>query len=88
MVLSTGEPADTTTHRLVTNFALFFQLEPHFTYSPRLLRVYYQNDDVAPTSSPVDTSIDQQMYKPADTQRTLAAGSNVRNSNQHVALHR
>ncbi|KZV16248.1 hypothetical protein F511_42329 [Dorcoceras hygrometricum] len=28
--------------------------------------VYYQNDDVAPTSSkPVDTSINQQVHKPA-----------------------
>ncbi|KZV45531.1 hypothetical protein F511_40090 [Dorcoceras hygrometricum] len=39
-------------------------LEPNFTYSPRLVRVYYQNDDVAPTlSKPVDTSINQQIHK-------------------------
>ncbi|KZV55651.1 hypothetical protein F511_26872 [Dorcoceras hygrometricum] len=47
--------------------ALISQLEPNFTYSPRRVRVYYQNDDVAPTSSkPVDTSINQQIHKSAD----------------------
>ncbi|KZV30511.1 auxin response factor 6-like [Dorcoceras hygrometricum] len=46
--------------------ALLSQLEPNFTYSPRLVRVYYQNDDVAPTlAEPVDTSINQQIHKPA-----------------------
>ncbi|KZV44372.1 hypothetical protein F511_18068 [Dorcoceras hygrometricum] len=43
--------------------ASFSQLEPISTYSPRLVRVYYKNDDVASTSSSTNRYItNQQVY--------------------------
>ncbi|KZV41552.1 hypothetical protein F511_17984 [Dorcoceras hygrometricum] len=59
--------------------ALIAQLEPISTYSSRLVRVYYQNDDVAPTSSTTSRYLNNQQVIGAAGRVRLPAVSLISN---------